>query len=148
MIHRFLADSIVVLHFLFIVFVVLGGGLVLRWPRLALLHLPAAGWGAVVELSGWICPLTPLENHLRQAAGEVGYPGSFIDHYLLPIIYPAGLTRDIQYGLAAVVIGVNLAVYGYVVRRRRWQRATGKLATQAGDPFRKTTGTGARIPSE
>lgn len=118
MIYRFVADAIVVLHLLFIGFVVLGGCLVLRWPKLALLHLPAACWGAVIELRGWICPLTPLENQLRQAAGDAGYPGSFIDQYLLPIIYPAGLTRGIQYGLAALVIIVNLAVYGWLARRR------------------------------
>ena len=122
MIQRFLADSIVVLHLLFIACVVLGGGLVLRWPRLALVHLPAAGWGAVIELSGWICPLTPLENQLRQAAGEAGYPGSFIDHYLLPIIYPAGLTRGIQYGLAAVVIVVNLVAYCWLIYSRGRRR--------------------------
>jgi len=118
MVNRLLADGIVVLHFLFIAFVVLGGVLALRWPRLAWVHLPAACWGAAIELSGWICPLTPLENRFRQAAGEAGYAGSFIDHYLLPILYPVGLTRDIQYGLAAVVIIVNLAVYGRLLRRR------------------------------
>lgn len=119
MVNRLLADGIVVLHFLFIAFVVLGGLLALCWPRrLAWMHLPAACWGAAIELSGWICPLTPLENRFRQAAGEAGYAGSFIDHYLLPILYPAGLTREIQYGLAAVVIVVNLAVYGGLLRRR------------------------------
>jgi len=118
MVNRLLADGIVVLHFLFIAFVVLGGVLALRWPRLAWVHLPAACWGAAIELSGWICPLTPLENRFRQAAGEAGYAGSFIDHYLLPILYPAGLTREIQYGLAAVVIVVNVAVYGCLLRRR------------------------------
>ncbi|MBL8424926.1 MAG: DUF2784 domain-containing protein, partial [Candidatus Accumulibacter phosphatis] len=82
MINRLLADGIVVLHCLFIAFVVLGGVLALRWPRLAWVHLPAACWGAAIELSGWICPLTPLENRFRQAAGEAGYAGSFIDHYL------------------------------------------------------------------
>lgn len=118
MVNRLLADGIGVLHFLFIVFVVVGGVLALRWPRLAWVHLPAACWGATIELSGWICPLTPIENRFRQAAGEAGYAGSFIDHYLLPILYPAGLTREIQYGLAAVVIVVNLAVYGRLLRRR------------------------------
>ncbi|ACV33385.1 DUF2784 domain-containing protein [Accumulibacter sp.] len=118
MVNRLLADGIVVLHFLFIAFVVLGGVLARRWPRLAWVHLPAACWGAAIELSGWICPLTPLENRFRQAAGEAGYAGSFIDHYLLPILYPVGLTREIQYGLAAVVIVVNVAVYGCLLRRR------------------------------
>ena len=123
MVNRLLADGIVVLHFLFIAFVVLGGVLALRWPRLAWVHLPAACWGAAIELSGWICPLTPLENRFRQAAGEAGYAGSFIDHYLLPSLYPAGLTREIQYGLAAVVIVVNLAEYGRLVHRRRLARS-------------------------
>ncbi len=93
MVNRLLADGIVVLHFLFIAFVVLGGVLALRWPRLAWVHLPAACWGATIELSGWICPLTPIENRFRQAAGEAGYAGSFIGHYLLPVLYPAD-TRD------------------------------------------------------
>jgi hypothetical protein len=126
MTHRVLADGIVVLHLLFIIFVVVGGSLVLRWPRVALVHLPAACWGAAIELSGGICPLTPLENQFRQAAGAAGYPGSFIEHYLLPIIYPAGLTRDIQYGLAAVVIVVNVAIYGWLFYRHRCLRSTAK----------------------
>ncbi|MEF8709657.1 MAG: DUF2784 domain-containing protein [Candidatus Accumulibacter propinquus] len=126
MTHRVLADGIVVLHLLLIIFVVVGGGLVLRWPGLALLHLPAACWGAAIELSGGICPLTPLENQFRLAAGAAGYPGSFIEHYLLPIIYPAGLTRGIQYGLAAVVIVVNVAIYGWLFYRHRCLRSTAK----------------------
>lgn len=117
--YRLLADAVVLVHLLFIVFVVCGGFLALRWPWLALAHLPAACWGAVVELSGRICPLTPLENELRHAAGQAGYAGSFVEHYLLPIIYPAGLTRDIQFALAAVVIVVNIAVYGWLLLRRR-----------------------------
>jgi hypothetical protein len=126
MTQRVLADCIVVLHLLFISFVVVGGSLVLRWPRVALVHLPAACWGAAIELSGGICPLTPLENRFRQAAGAAGYPGSFIEHYLLPIIYPAGLTRDIQYGLAAVVIVVNVTIYGWLFYRHRCLRSTAK----------------------
>lgn len=124
--YRLLADAVVFAHLLFIVFVILGGGLALRWPRLAVVHLPAACWGAFIELSGGICPLTPLENAWRQAAGEAGYAGSFIEHYLLPIIYPAGLTRDIQYGLAAVVIVVNVAIYGWLFYRHRCLRSTAK----------------------
>lgn len=119
MIHRLLADLVVFAHLLFIVFVVLGGGLALRWPRLAVVHLPAACWGAFIELSGGICPLTPLENAWRQAAGEAGYAGSFIEHYLLPIIYPAGLTRDIQFVLAALVVVINVAAYARLLSRRR-----------------------------
>jgi hypothetical protein len=117
--YRLLADALLLTHLLFIVFVVLGGGLVLRWPRLALLHLPSACWGAFIELSGGICPLTPLENAWRQAAGEAGYAGSFIEHYLLPIIYPFGLSREIQLVLAAVVMVINLGVYGWLLYRRR-----------------------------
>ena len=120
--YRLLADAVVMVHLLFIVFAVCGGFLALRWPWLALAHLPAACWGAFVELTGRICPLTPLENELRHAAGQAGYPGSFVDHYLLPIIYPAGLTRDIQFALAAVVIVVNVAAYGCLLLRRRRSR--------------------------
>ncbi|MEF8729005.1 MAG: DUF2784 domain-containing protein [Accumulibacter sp.] len=116
---RFLADGIVVLHLLFIAFVVAGGALCLRWPRLAWAHLPAACWGIVVEITGWICPLTPLENELRQAAGQAGYPGGFIAHYLLPVIYPPGLTRAAQLTLAGALIAVNLACYGWLIHRHR-----------------------------
>jgi hypothetical protein len=149
MVNRLLADGIVVLHFLFIAFVVLGGVVAPRWPRLAWLHLPAACWGAAIELSGWICPLTPLENRFRQAAGEAGYAGSFIDHYLLPALYPAGLTREVQYGLATVVIVVNLAVYACLLCRRWRLRAdVGQQNAHPSEPSANATGIGARIPSE
>jgi len=114
-----LADSVLVLHLLFIVFVVLGGLLAMRWRWIALLHIPAALWGVYVELTGRGCPLTGLENSLRQQAGEAGYSGGFVEHYLMPLIYPAGLTRDLQYILAGIVIGVNLAVYGWLLYSRR-----------------------------
>jgi hypothetical protein len=117
--YRFLADLVLGLHLLFVVFVVLGGLLLVRWPRLAWMHLPAAIWGAMIELGGWICPLTPLENTLRARAGEAGYRGGFIEHYILPVLYPGHLTRGIQLALAAVVIVVNLGVYGYVYHRTR-----------------------------
>lgn len=100
----------------------LGGLLALRWRRAPLVHLPAAAWGIYIELSGGICPLTPLENHLRAAAGQAGYEGGFVEHYLLPLIYPAGLTHEIQFVLAAVVVGVNLAVYALVLRRAAGRR--------------------------
>ena len=90
MIYAALADATLVLHLLFIAFIVLGGILVARWPRLAWAHLPAAAWGVLIELGGWICPLTPLENWLRLRAGQRGYAGSFVEQYLLPIIYPDG----------------------------------------------------------
>jgi hypothetical protein len=111
------ADAIVVFHFLFIVFVVTGGLLVLRRPRLAWIHLPAVVWGAGIEFTGGICPLTPLENYLRRLGGESTYSGDFVMQYLLPVIYPENLTVTTQYILGALVILINLIVYGMVIRR-------------------------------
>jgi uncharacterized protein DUF2784 len=110
------ADLVVVVHFAFVLFVVMGGFLVLRWRRLAYLHVPAAIWGAWIEFTGRICPLTPLENALRARSGEAGYSGSFIEHYLLPTLYPSGLTRTVQLVLGGIVIILNLCVYAYIVR--------------------------------
>lgn len=121
---RLLADATVVLHLAFIVFVVCGGLLVARWPRVAWLHLPAAAWGAWVELAGWVCPLTPLEIWLRRRAGGPAYRSSFVEHYLLPVLYPAALSRELQWGLAALVLLVNAVVYFFVVRRL--VRSTGR----------------------
>lgn len=115
--YRLASDLVVVLHLLFILFVTAGGLLVLRWPRLALLHLPAVVWGAVIEFTGSICPLTPLENHFSRLAGRQGYGGGFIEHYLLPIIYPDGLTREIQIGLGLLVVAVNAGAYLLLIRR-------------------------------
>jgi Protein of Unknown function (DUF2784) len=115
--YRFLADLVLGLHVLFVLFVVLGGLLLVRWPRLVWIHLPAAVWGAMIELGGWICPLTPLENMLRARAGDAGYEGGFIEHYILPVLYPGNLTRGIQLALAGVVIVVNLGIYGYAYRK-------------------------------
>ena len=115
--YRILSDLVVILHLLFIVFVVAGGVLALRRPWLALLHLPAAVWGGYIEFSGTSCPLTPLENHFSRLAGEEGYAGGFIEHYLLPVIYPAGLTADVQIGLGLFVVAINLVVYSFVLRR-------------------------------
>jgi len=114
---RVAADVVVVLHLAFIAFVVAGGLLVLRWPRVAWLHLPAAVWGALVELAGWVCPLTPLEQRLRIAAGQEGYTGGFIETYLIPVIYPAGLTRTVQIVLGLMVVVINVGVYGVVAAR-------------------------------
>lgn len=114
-----LADLVLGLHAAFVAFVVAGGLLVLRRPGLAWLHLPAAAWGAAIELGGWICPLTPLENRLRAAAGEAGYAGDFLGHWLQLLLYPPGLTREIQLALGAGVLLVNAAVYGLLLRRRR-----------------------------
>ncbi|ENO76787.1 DUF2784 domain-containing protein [Thauera sp. 63] len=122
MLFRLAADAVLLLHLGFIVFVLLGGLLALRWRRVPLLHLPAAAWGVYIELSGGLCPLTPLENRLRVLAGQAGFEGGFIEHYLLPLIYPAGLTRDTQFVLAGVVVIVNLLAYGFVLRRRRMRR--------------------------
>jgi Protein of Unknown function (DUF2784) len=119
MAYRILADLVVGLHAAFVVFVVVGGLLALRWPRAALLHLPAAVWGALIEFRGLICPLTPLEKSLRAAAGQAGYEGGFIDHYLLPVLYPSGLTRGVQLVLGSAVVAINLAVYGCLLLRRR-----------------------------
>jgi hypothetical protein len=116
---QLIADALVVIHLLFIAFVVLGGFLVLRWPRLAWVHLPAAAWGVVVEWMGWICPLTPLENHFRQLAGSGAYGGDFVARYLVPLIYPAELTRADQMVLGGLVLAVNLLAYGLVWRKRR-----------------------------
>ncbi len=112
-----LADAVVVLHFGFILFVVLGGLLLARFPRLVWLHLPCAFWGALVELAGWVCPLTPLENRLRALAGEQGYAGGFVERYLLPVIYPEALTREIQIVLGLAVVAINAIAYA------RWHRA-------------------------
>lgn len=120
--YALLADLVVVLHGLFIVFVVLGGILALRWRWVIWLHLPAAAWGALVELAGWWCPLTPLENRYRRMAGQEGYSGGFIETYLVPIIYPGALTREIQVALGVSVVVINVAIYAWVLRSRRAAR--------------------------
>jgi hypothetical protein len=116
---RLLADLIVALHAAFILFVVGGVGLVVRWPRLLPVHLVCVAWGAYTEFTGTVCPLTPLENQFRRLAGESGYTGGFIEHYLIPVIYPAGLTPRIQLMLGLLAIGVNLIGYAALWRRRR-----------------------------
>jgi len=116
---RLLADVVLVVHFLFIVFVVGGGFLTLRWPRLAWAHVPCALWGVWIELAGWICPLTPLENELRRRGGAAGYAGGFIEHYLLGVVYPTGLTREVQVLLGVAAVGINLAAYALLLRVRR-----------------------------
>jgi hypothetical protein len=114
MIYRLSADLIVIVHLGFVLFVLLGGFLLIRWPRLAWLHLPAVVWGAFVEFSGWVCPLTPLENWLRMEAGEAAYAGDFIVQYLTTILYPETLTHEHQVILGSVVLAVNLGIYGWV----------------------------------
>jgi len=117
MLHRFLADVLVAVHLTFVLFVVSGGALVLWRRRLALLHLPVAAWGVLIELSGWVCPLTPLEVRLRRLGGEAGYSGGFVEHYILPVLYPSGLTRQHQVWLGILVGILNLGIYGWILRR-------------------------------
>ena len=119
MIYRALADLVLVVHLAFVLFVVLGGVLVLRWPRVAWLHVPAAIWGVLIEYTGWICPLTPLENSFRMRGGEAGYSGGFIEHYIQPLLYPAGLTRSTQVVLGSLALVLNLTAYAIVVSRMR-----------------------------
>lgn len=115
---RVLADAVLLLHGLFVLFVVLGGLPVLRWPKLGWLHVPAALWGAAIELGGWVCPLTPLEVALRRRGGEAGFGGGFIEHYVTAALYPDGLTRPLQVGLGVVVLVVNGWVYWRLAARR------------------------------
>ena len=121
----FAADLVVLVHFCFILFVVLGGLPAMRWQWLIWLHLPAVVWGALIEFSGWICPLTPIENLLRLSAGEAVYANGFIQHYLVPLIYPAELERETQIGLGVAVLVFNAIVYtvGYVRNLRKAYRA-------------------------
>lgn len=114
-----LADAVLVLHAAFVAFVLAGGLLVPRWPRVAWVHLPAAAWGAWVEFSGWVCPLTPLEDRLRLAAGQTGGGGDFLERLLMPLLYPDWLTRSTQVALGVVVLTVNAIVYWHVATRRR-----------------------------
>ena len=118
-IYALLADAVVIVHLGFVVFVVGGGFLVLRWPWLAWAHVPAAAWGALIELAGWSCPLTPLEHWLRRAADGEAYDAGFIEHYLLPVLYPGALTREIQIALGIGVLLVNALAYALVWRKRR-----------------------------
>ena len=119
MIYRALADLVLVVHLLFVLFVVLGGLLVLRWPAVAWVHIPAAVWGVLIEYTGWICPLTPLENSLRVRGGGAGYSGGFIQHYIQPLLYPAGLTRGTQIVLGSLVLLLNLSAYGILLTRMK-----------------------------
>lgn len=117
MLYRVMAVLVLVLHLAFVVFAVIGGLAVLKWKRLAWLHLPVVVWAAAIEFAGWICPLTPLENWFRRKAGAATYEGGFIDHYLFSMLYPSGLTRGMQFFLGSLVLAVNLAVYAWLWRR-------------------------------
>jgi hypothetical protein len=125
LIYRALADLVLVVHLGFVLFVVLGGLLVLRWPRTAWLHVPAAIWGVLIEYTGWICPLTPLENSFRARGGEAGYTGGFIEHYIQPLLYPAGLTRSTQMVLGSLALVLNLTAYAIVISRMRRRELPG-----------------------
>jgi hypothetical protein len=116
--YRLAADAVVLIHLAFVVFVVAGALLVLRWPRIAWVHVPAFVWGALIEFAGWICPLTPLENRLRISGGAAGYEGGFVEHYVIPILYPGNLTRALQIGLGVAVVLINAGVYGWLLMRR------------------------------
>ena len=114
--HQF-ADLVLVVHFAFLAFVVAGGAFVLRWPRVAWVHVPAVIWGVLIEFFGWICPLTPLEIALRHRAGEAAYTGGFIAHYVMRVIYPDGLTRGIQVMLGILVLALNGGIYAAMIAR-------------------------------
>jgi hypothetical protein len=113
--YTLLADGIVVLHLLFILFVVSGGFLALKWVKIVYLHIPAAVWGVYIEFSGKICPLTPLENWLRLKSGQIGYEGDFIERYVIPVIYPVNLTRDMQITLGVIALLINVLAYSVLL---------------------------------
>jgi hypothetical protein len=119
MLYRVLANFVVVVHFAYILFAVLGGLLVLKWKRCAWIHVPAALWAALIAFADWVCPLTPLENRLRESGGAVGYSSTFIEHYILPVLYPIALTRRLQIAMGLFVLALNLGLYGWVLRRTR-----------------------------
>lgn len=118
MLYGVAADGVLLLHLVFVLFVAAGGLLVLRWRRIAWLHVPSVAWGVLVEIGGWICPLTPLENRLRAAAGEPGYDAGFVEHYIVPLLYPVDLTREVQITLGFVALVLNVAIYAWLLRRR------------------------------
>ncbi len=119
MIYRVFADAVLVLHLAFVIFVVVGGFL-LRWrPKLVWLHVPVAIWGVLIEFAGRVCPLTPLENSLRHRGGQAGYEGGFLDNYIMPVLYPIGLTRNVQYALGIFALLINVVAYTLYFRRRR-----------------------------
>jgi hypothetical protein len=125
MVYRILADAVVLVHVAFVLFVVLGGLLVLRWRRIAWIHLPAAIWGALIEFAGWVCPLTPLENRLRVLGGGEAYYTGFVEHYVVPLLYPRDLTRTWQIALGLGALLINLGIYTFVIARARRNRRRG-----------------------
>ena len=127
---RIAADGVLLLHLSFILFAIFGGALAARWRWIPLVHLPVAAWAFFVEMTGRICPLTYLENDLRVRAGDSGYAESFIEHYLLGVIYPAGLNREVQFVLAATVVVVNIAIYAWSASHRRTQQRCAQARTK------------------
>ena len=119
MIYSFLADLLVVFHLVFILYVIAGALLIFTWPKTLWIHLPSCFWGMTVEFTGWICPLTPWEIQLRRLAGEEGFSRSFIEQYLIPMIYPSGLNREIQMLMGSIVLIVNLSLYTLILIKRR-----------------------------
>lgn len=117
MLYRLLANAVVLTHLTFVAFVVIGGFFAWRWPRLIWIHLPAAAWGVAIEFGGWVCPLTPLENYFRRLAGQAGYTGGFVEHYIIPVLYPVDLTISLRLFLGTLVILVNVIAYGVYFRR-------------------------------
>ena len=132
MLYRIGADSVVIFHFCFVAFVVTGGLLVLRWRRVMWAHLPAVAWGVYVEFSHRICPLTPLENHLRELGGSLAYRGSFVDHYIMPVLYPDGLTDRMQVALGTLILSINVICYATVLYR--WRAARRRAMTTPAVP--------------
>ena len=120
--YQLLADLVVLVHVAFVVFAILGGLLAARWRRLVWIHLPAVIWAVIVEVFGWVCPLTPLENWLRRRGGQAGYPSDFIAHYILPVLYPEELSREVQITLGAIVLLINLSVYTWIFRCKKTSR--------------------------
>ena len=119
MVFRIAADLVIVVHAAFVIFVVLGGLLVVRWPRLVWVHVPAAVWGVLIEFAGWICPLTPFENYLRERGGLATYQGDFVEHYVLPLLYPGDLTRTFQIWLGTAALLINILLYWRIIRMER-----------------------------
>lgn len=117
MFYRLAADAVVLLHLVYVLFVMAGALLVFRWRWIALLHLPAVVWAVLLEFRGWLCPLTPLELRLRAAGGEAGYSGGFVEQYILPVLYPAELDSNLQFALGSFVIVINIALYGWLLWR-------------------------------
>lgn len=123
MVYRLCADFVLIVHLGFVLFVVLGGVLVWRWTRLIWIHLAAVFWGALIEFAGFVCPLTPLEGHLRELGAEARYEGDFVAHYITEFLYPVGLSRSVQIWLGILVLLLNFLIYGYFLVRKRLLKA-------------------------